>query len=505
MMGPVARRSRRRSGIAARGAAALAITALLSLGCAHRVLERPWLEARSEHFAIYSTLTPEETRELAVDLEVFRAAVGLFTNVRSLDPPIPVEIYAFGRAGDFRRFAPSRNVAGFIRPNPRSYQVLLGRFRGVASRTILYHEYVHFLLRNNGGMLLPRWYDEGFAEFLGTAERRDETLVIGLPDPMRASWLVAAPPMEVEDVLDPGTLGGFHERQVARFYARAWLLVHFLSWDYEDPEGLRFTDRFSTYLSALGKGVAPAEALELAWGFGPSELDGMLNDTVRKGVKTGSLPLEKLRYSDRVELGPAPRPEMATRLASLALAADPGLARRLFEAALAADPGNARALAGLGDSYKFEGRMEEALPHFDRALELDPTDPLNWLDRAEYRLDRAVREEDPARKSELAEQARLDAEAARRLEPRSPEALWVYGASLSLLAGREAEGVAVLEEAARTLPSDQLILGSLLQAYVAVGRQPDARRVAQHLVAMAHDQEEIAAIERLLEGESPAQ
>lgn len=487
--------------------ALLACLAVAALGCATTVHQRSWLETRSEHFTIYSTLPRAETEALAVDLEVFRAAVVLFTNARTLDSPIPIEIFVFRSLTDLRRFTPGRNVGGFIRPTPRSYQVLLGASEGMGldGRLILYHEYVHFLVRNESAALLPRWYDEGFAEFLSTAEREEDRLVVGKPDPDRAAWLVGDRPMRVEQMLDPAAYVEFSPRQVARFYAWSWLLVHFLSWDYEDPEGVGFHARFEVYLREVGRGRPPEEAIESAWGLTPAELDEMLARTVSRGVKTGSLPLARLDYSDEVGTRTVSAAEMARRLGAAALTGmDLDHARELFQAALAAAPGDARATAGLADTYKFEERMEEAEPLFERAVALDPTDPLNLLDRAEYWLDRARRAEDPEAKDALARKALAAGRAALALDPGNPEAIWVNGFALSLLAEPDLEeSLRVLRQAAAILPADEILLYSLLEVYVAAGRDAEAERVAHRLMGGANSREEIEKIQQMLEGGGP--
>jgi len=484
--------------------ALLACCAVVALGCATTVHRRDWIETRSEHFTIFSTLPRDATEALAVDLEVFRAAVVLFTNARRPDPPIPIEIFVFRSPTDLWRFTPGREVGGFIRPTPRSYQVLLGASEGMGldGRLILYHEYVHFLVRNESNALLPRWYDEGFAEFLCTAEREGDRLVVGKPDPERAAWLVGERPMRVEQMLDPEAYADFSTRQVARFYSWAWLLVHFLSWDYEDPEGVGFHARFESYLREIGKERTPEEALESAWGFTPRELDEMLARTLSRGVKTGSLPLARLDYSDEVRSRTVDAAEMARRLGSVALTGmDLDHARELFQAALAANPDDARATAGLADTYKFEERMEEAEPLFERAVALDPGAVLNLLDRAEFWLDRARRAEEPEAKDAFARRALADGRAALALDPGNPEAIWVNGYALSLVAEPDFdESIGLLQQAAAILPADEILLYSLLEVYVAAGRAAEAERVAHRLRGGARSREQIEQIQQMLEG-----
>jgi TolB-like protein len=61
------------------------------------------------------------------------------------------------------------------------------------------------------------------------------------------------------------------------------------------------------------------------------------------------------------------------------------LARKSYEHALAElesavelNPSLALAYCGLGDSLAYEGRVSEAIPHFQRAIDLSPYDPLRW-------------------------------------------------------------------------------------------------------------------------------
>jgi len=49
-----------------------------------------------------------------------------------------------------------------------------------------------------------------------------------------------------------------------------------------------------------------------------------------------------------------------------------------LEAAIALNPNLAVAYCGLGDSLAYDGRVNEAVPYFERALALSPHDPLRW-------------------------------------------------------------------------------------------------------------------------------
>jgi tetratricopeptide (TPR) repeat protein len=57
---------------------------------------------------------------------------------------------------------------------------------------------------------------------------------------------------------------------------------------------------------------------------------------------------------------------------------DYGDALAELEAAIELNPCLAVTYCGLGDSLAYEGRISEAIPHFQKAIDLSPHDPLRW-------------------------------------------------------------------------------------------------------------------------------
>jgi tetratricopeptide (TPR) repeat protein len=55
-----------------------------------------------------------------------------------------------------------------------------------------------------------------------------------------------------------------------------------------------------------------------------------------------------------------------------------GSALAELETAVELNPCLAVTYCGLGDSLAYEGRIAEAIPHFQKAIELSPHDPLRW-------------------------------------------------------------------------------------------------------------------------------
>jgi hypothetical protein len=188
-----------------------------------------WAEYRSDNFAIYTDLRPRAAESALKDLERFRIATLAVTGLPPRDENVRMQIVLFARSRDFNRFRPNRNVAAFYADTWAGPRMVIGAHRGVATTTAyLYHEYVHYLLREHSDVRYPMWYDEGFAEVLASAEVRRDGVRIGSmnEDQHHLSWLRAFGPLPVAELLSPRKLR--RRDDLSQFYASAWLFTHYL-------------------------------------------------------------------------------------------------------------------------------------------------------------------------------------------------------------------------------------------------------------------------------------
>ena len=483
----------------------VAALGMLAVGCVSmRVESQDWLEARSQHFTFFSDLSPEETRALSLDLELFRAAMAHFTNARQLDPPIPIEIYVFRRHQDFVRITGRDRSTGFFRGTPRRLVLVVDSAKAWSPRKTLFHEYVHFLMRNARNVPIPRWYDEGFADFLSTAERREDALVVGGIPRGRGQWLMHRGRLPVSAILEPAPFAEYSDDEIGRFYAGAWLLVHFLVSQYQDPEGLPFGERMNRYLEAYQAGTPSGEAFEGAWGLSLDQLEEMIDEPIQSGFRKAVLSLDSIRFEEDVVVRAMDHREIAWRLGELALSSRrPAVARSLLEVARSTGPEEARVLAALGRAAAAEGRPEEAAALLDRAVELEPRNVPVLLDRARFQLARLDEAPGSPRRAEALAAARRDSRRAFDAQPDHPEVLWIHALSNlnsgPWMAEVLASWVGVLESAWQILPADRQISYSLFQVYLELDRREEAKRIAQRLLLQAHGREEIEGIETQLE------
>jgi hypothetical protein len=90
---------------------------------------------------------------------------------------------------------------------------------------VLLHEYAHHFLMTATPIAMPRWMNEGAAEFFAAAGFDDDGSVrVGRPAQHRAVELLTADPVHVRELLDAE--GYDRQRRVGydSFYGKSWLL-----------------------------------------------------------------------------------------------------------------------------------------------------------------------------------------------------------------------------------------------------------------------------------------
>lgn len=279
-----------------------ALLALLGLAAPARA---EWYEASSDHFVIYADDKDADIRRFSENLERYHSAL-TFLLGRELDLPSPssrVVIYVVGGEKEMRSLSGSRTVGGFYIPRAggsRAFVQDIRNKRGYPdfSTVILLHEYAHHVLMSASRFAMPRWENEGAAEFFASASFNDDgSLVIGRPALHRAGDILYADPVHVRELLDPALYEQKKVKGYDGFYAKSWLLYHYLMFS-KTRKG-----QLVEYELALAKGMGQKEAGETAFGDLDKlerELRGYLTDTMYSvplspdKLRTGTITLRKL-------------------------------------------------------------------------------------------------------------------------------------------------------------------------------------------------------------------
>src|SRR5690606_21621686 len=94
---------------------------------------------------------------------------------------------------------------------------------------VLFHEYVHYLMNSHAGINFPRWYSEGFATMLASADITESSIVIG-NSPPNFLWLLRLGfDASIYDLIDMKFDGTDND-----FYRSSWLVTHYLVLDAEN-------------------------------------------------------------------------------------------------------------------------------------------------------------------------------------------------------------------------------------------------------------------------------
>lgn len=469
--------------------AVVPVALLLLIGCGPKAPPRVdgWVGAETPGLTISSELDAEETADLAEQLAVFQKVVRLVTNAGHLEASVPTYVFAFDSSARFRRFVPggSRSVGGYFHDTHRANYLVTDQSKGVDAMYITFHEYTHFLVRNQTSLVYPTWFDEGFAEYMGATRIEEDQVVIGGFLPGRWSldgW------MSMREVLTTDSTSDWPHIKQNLFYRQSWALVHYLM-----TEQLRdgsFPRRMSAYLDLCESGTPGDEAFERAFDIPLEDLDQKLQGYVKNRIRLQGLPRNKLEPATPPAVHGLSGADMANELGSLAITlSDLDTAEVLFRTALDRNPQHSRALAGMGDVHKFRDQDAEAEPYFVRAIEQGPDDPLNHLDYAEYLHEKGRDEPETSNtRLELYEKARAHYVKAWKLDPNAPEVYLMYGLTFLEVGDDPDKAIEMIEASHSLLPGDLELRFVLGKAYADQGRPPDARPLLESVVAWTHSE-----------------
>lgn len=449
----------------------------------------PWYEVRGPHLTVLTDASPEVGVVLALQLERFRAVFARLSPELELTSPAPLRILAFSRYGGSS--APGTRVLGQFLSGPEGDFLTLSADPGARSLGVVYHEFVHYLVRHNFPRV-PLWFHEGLAEYYRTftvAPYGDgERGIIGIPPEDRLGWLRRNLEWRLDEVLTAGSGAGARHRghdarAVGRLYAVSWLLVHHLLSG--EAEGL---DATAAYLALLNAGEDPLDAFEEAFDARPWELEEELRRYLQEELDSGDAPLVtfpvgELPTRSELRVRRLPPADARVHLGDLLITVGARQqARELYHGALAAAPGHAGALSGLALAQDLAGSFDEAEVLHRQALEAEasPVLPvLTWLRWGRSLMARRQLAGEGERGAELAARARAALERAVEIDPSFAEVrallgqTYLYGGDEEELDVRE--GIHHLEKARAALPLRMEILLQLVQLHVEAGDFAAAR------------------------------
>lgn len=441
------------------------------------------MEAETPHFVLYSDAGRERAEEIASGLETFRAVFARLAPEIELRSPTPTRILAFR---DADAFTPYKTIADegeakvlgqFLSYRDGNYLTVNSDPRYLGAFAVIFHEYVHYLVRFNFPQV-PRWFNEGLAEYYSTFAVEGGGAIVGRPVPRHVRWLaqnelrlreVLSRPQELEETAEADRDG--------RFYAASWGLVHYLL-----SGGRESSDVLAELLVPAAAGEDPVGVFERALGARLDEVERRLQSyLLAPQLPVAVLPLGDLPAIEAVEVRPAaPASVLATLGGLLTRIGQESAAERQVDLALRYDSHMPEALAELAQLRDRQDRRTEASVLYREATADDPADARVWLLYGRHQLDLLLEGGPDPEEADRATRARGARDAfvrAAEIDPDFAEVQALLGYSHLFGDLEAANGIPYLERAIDLLPGRGDLQVALVQLLLKDDQPERARTV----------------------------
>jgi tetratricopeptide (TPR) repeat protein len=440
-----------------------------------------WQRLDSPGFQLYTDAGARRGTEVLKRLERIRGLFRVAPRAARGDV-LPARVYLFSSEAQYRAYGPAEYSPAFYQSAAERDSIVM-RVSDELDRAP-YHEYVHLALHHSTGPL-PKWFEEGLAEFYSSIDIGPKNVLVGAGLPVRLAALESGRWLTADELaaVDKDSPYYNERSKAGLFYAQSWALTHMLSLSPAYRKGMPH------FWELLDRGEPQLFAFEQAFG---KPLSAAIED-LHGYLRLLRLPTAALRPDE-----PVSAPEIRVRdlspteadLALAELAVDtqkPDEAERIYRRLARGDPDSPEVQTGLGALALNKKQYDEARRHFERAIALGST-------RADTHFEYAMLlRESGGSTAEVAVRLRRAVE----LNPNFAEAHFLLGVMASN-EKRYEEAVIHLEAAASIFPRQSYFWHALAIAYHQLQRPDDARQAARRALQSAATQQEAEMAEAAL-------
>ncbi|HEX4960685.1 MAG TPA: tetratricopeptide repeat protein [Thermoanaerobaculia bacterium] len=445
--------------------------------------QEPWIEVRTAHFTLFSNAAEKDVRRVGADLERLRDALSQLSPGLALNAPTPSWTFVFKNAASFLPYQrlyggkPLDSGGYFLAQGQGNYLAVDGNPRGRQTE-IVYHEYFHYVARNNYGEL-PLWLHEGLAEYYSTFQVSKDEARVGLPLAEHVLWLRQNPWIPLAQLLamDQNSPDYNEGSRRGGFYAESWALTHYLLGG--SPQR---RSQLADLMRLAAAGTPGKEAFQKVFGDDPTALEKEAHNYVKSYTFPYTRSPIQPEANLTIQVRPMAWPDVLFRLGDLLANLGPehyAAAEEHFRAALAAQPDHAPSLGGLGYLAEETGHPQEARAFYEKAAKLAPDD---FLIQYRYAVNLL---EDPGPGS--LRTARGALQRAVALRPDFGEAWARLGYTYQGDESLDENAVHVLETAHRLLPSRMDVTHNLAVVYARTGHRDQASELVEKVLAPKAD------------------
>lgn len=479
-------------------ATAVAILLQLHLSSSAATAKDTWYSVRTANFHLVGNASEREIKAVGTRLEQFRNVFSrLFPNIR-LASPVPTTVIVFKNDQSFKPFKPVvdgkiTDVGGFFQAGLNvNYIALTTGRRSINPYRVIFHEYVHLLIKNTlGHSGVPPWFNEGLAEYYSSFDIQDDRMVLlGRPVFEHLQVLQQSRLLPLKDLLAADYYSLHRNKQDARglFYAQAWAMVHYLM---QADKGESIS-KLQEFIRLLLEKTAMEEAFRKAFNTDIEGMERNLKAYIQQRAFTVSIATfkEKLVFDSQFQSAKLSEGEAQAYLGDLLYHTEriDEAAERL-ENALALDPSVWMAHATMGMVRLRQKNFSAAKQHLQKALAGNTNDPLthyyySYLLSREYMTEGDLVSDFPL---EPANAMRVSLRRAIELKPDFPEAYRLL-AFINLVRGEDLdESIGLIRKALSLLPDNETYLFVLAQLYIRKQDLDSARKIVGPLVTGAGD------------------
>jgi tetratricopeptide (TPR) repeat protein len=343
----------------------------------------PWTEIRTTHFLVASDggekMALRFANEFETLLRVFQATM---PNAR-LTNGIPVRLLIARDGQSFARMEPEfpfekkrdQPPGVMAQGNEKTYIGIRSNVGGHFPFADIFKTYARDVIKRSY-RILPPWLEEGYSAVYAGITFTDKGVRLERPDPEDLSVLFESPLLPLDLVFHVDRNSGYYSPGDTQsvYSAESRVLLHFLI---VDPQisGSKGMDR---YIAAVQGGADSVQAARDAFGDLAQlqkRFEAFVNEV--KGVPT-DLSVNAVNESGGAPRTMTPSEFEARRSDFLALRGRMDDAQGDLEEAITTQPNLAEAEQSLGFLLLRKRSLDDAEQHFQKAVELDPKDALNF-------------------------------------------------------------------------------------------------------------------------------
>jgi len=356
------------------------LAALLMLGAGHALAKDKWTKIQSKNFTLVGTASESDMRKIALKLEAFRETLSLIFPSAKITTPTPTRVVLFRSDDAFRPFKPrykgkiQDNVGGYFLPGAHLNYIVLATQGNIDSYEVIFHEYEHFVLRNNL-LHLPVWLDEGLAEYYSSFEMSDDNqkFKLGAPLAQQVFYLRGHSILPLKTLLAVDHKSPHYNEgsKAGVFYAESWALVHYLMLGNQQKR----QRQLARFINLVSAGTPAEESFQNAFQADFKTIE----DELRSYIMKFSFPVLTITFRDQVTFDKEMQSAELSEAEALYYQGDLLLSIRQvseaearLEKSTTLDARFAPSRVALGRLRLAQDKVAEAEKLFQSAFEIDP-------------------------------------------------------------------------------------------------------------------------------------